>query len=151
MTVPGSRSREDAEATAASAFGVEKVVPKGGPDGGDGGKGGDVTLVADPDLRDLAAFRGKQRFAGGRGVHGKGANKHGAEGQDVELRVPVGTQVLDAEGGLLADLAHPLARAVVARGGLGGAGNPASPRQRSRRLGSQRSARGARKRSSSSG
>ena len=83
------------------SFRREKFVPKGGPDGGDGGKGGDVTLVADRDLRDLAAFRGKQRFAGGRGVHGKGANKHGAEGQDVELRVPVGTQVLDAEGGLL--------------------------------------------------
>jgi GTP-binding protein len=118
------------------SFRREKFVPKGGPDGGDGGKGGDVTLVADRDLRDLAAFRGKQRFAGGRGVHGKGANKHGAEGQDVELRVPVGTQVLDAEGGLLADLAHPLARAVVARGGLGGAGNRrfASPTQQTPRF-----------------
>ena len=118
------------------SFRREKFVPKGGPDGGDGGKGGDVTLVADRDLRDLAAFRGKRRFAGGRGVHGKGANKHGAEGQDVELRVPVGTQVLDAEGGLLADLAHPLARAVVARGGLGGAGNRrfASPTQQTPRF-----------------
>jgi len=118
------------------SFRREKFVPKGGPDGGDGGKGGDVTLVADRDLRDLAAFRGKQRFAGGRGVHGKGAHKHGAEGQDVELRVPVGTQVLDAEGGLLADLAHPLARAVVARGGLGGAGNRrfASPTQQTPRF-----------------
>ena len=118
------------------SFRREKFVPKGGPDGGDGGKGGDVTLVANPDLRDLAAFRGKQRFAGGRGVHGKGANKHGAEGEDVELRVPVGTQVLDADGGLLADLAHPGARAVVARGGLGGAGNRrfASPTQQTPRF-----------------
>jgi GTPase len=105
------------------SFRREKFVPRGGPDGGDGGKGGDVAIVADRDLRDLAAFRGKQRFAGGRGVHGRGANKHGAEGEDVELRVPVGTQVLDADGGLLADLAHTGARAVVARGGLGGAGN----------------------------
>ena len=105
------------------SFRREKFVPKGGPDGGDGGKGGDVAIVADRDLRDLAAFRGKQRFAGGRGVHGKGANKHGAEGEDVELRVPVGTQVIDADGGLLVDLAHTGARAVVARGGLGGAGN----------------------------
>jgi GTP-binding protein len=118
------------------SFRREKFVPKGGPDGGDGGKGGDVTLIADRDLRDLAAFRGKQRFAGGRGVHGKGGNKHGADGQDAELRVPVGTQVLDAEGGLLADLAHPLARAVVARGGLGGAGNRrfASPTQQTPRF-----------------
>ncbi len=105
------------------SFRREKFVPKGGPDGGDGGKGGDVAIVVDRDLRDLASFRGKQRFAGGRGVHGKGANKHGADGEDVELRVPVGTQVLDADGGLLVDLAHTGARAVVARGGLGGAGN----------------------------
>ena len=118
------------------SFRREKFVPKGGPDGGDGGKGGDVAIVADRDLRDLAAFRGKQRFAGGRGVHGKGANKHGAEGEDVELRVPVGTQVLDADGGLLVDLAHTGARAVVARGGLGGAGNRrfASPTQQTPRF-----------------
>jgi GTP-binding protein len=118
------------------SFRREKFVPKGGPDGGDGGKGGDVALVADRDLRDLAAFRGKQRFAGARGVHGKGANKHGAQGQDVELRVPVGTQVLDPDGGLLVDLAHPGARAVVARGGLGGAGNRrfASPTQQTPRF-----------------
>jgi GTP-binding protein len=118
------------------SFRREKFVPKGGPDGGDGGKGGDVAIVADRDLRDLAAFRGKQRFAGGRGVHGKGANKHGAEGDDVELRVPVGTQVLDADGGLLVDLAHTGARAVVARGGLGGAGNRrfASPTQQTPRF-----------------
>src|SRR5829696_817245 len=118
------------------SFRREKFVPKGGPDGGDGGKGGDVALVADRDLRDLAAFRGKHRFAAGRGVHGKGANKHGAQGQEVELRVPVGTQVLDVDGGLLADLAHPGARAVVARGGLGGAGNRrfASPTQQTPRF-----------------
>jgi GTPase len=105
------------------SFRREKYVPKGGPDGGDGGKGGDVVLVADPDLRDLSSFRGAPRFKGGRGVHGRGAQKRGADGKDVELRVPVGTQILDDEGRLVADLAHAGARAVVARGGLGGAGN----------------------------
>jgi GTP-binding protein len=107
----------------AISFRREKYVPKGGPDGGDGGDGGDVVLVADPDLRDLSAFRGKTRFRAGRGRHGEGANRHGAAGAAVELRVPVGTQVLDAAGGLLVDLAHPGARATVARGGVGGQGN----------------------------
>lgn len=105
------------------SFRREKYVPKGGPDGGDGGDGGDVALVADPDLRDLGSFRGAPRFRGGRGHHGRGALKKGADGEDVELRVPVGTQIVDPEGRLVADLAHPGARAVVARGGLGGAGN----------------------------
>jgi GTP-binding protein len=105
------------------SFRREKFVPKGGPDGGDGGKGGDVVLVADPDLRDLSGFRGGPRFRGGRGVHGRGAQKRGADGEDVELRVPVGTQILDEEKRLVADLAHAGARAVVANGGLGGAGN----------------------------
>ena len=107
----------------ALSFRREKYVPKGGPDGGDGGHGGDVVLVADPNLRDLAAFHGKARFHGGRGRHGEGSNRSGADGAEVVLRVPVGTQVLDATGGVLADLAHPGARAVLARGGRGGVGN----------------------------
>jgi GTPase len=107
----------------ALSFRREKYVPKGGPDGGDGGNGGDVTLVADPDLRDLSPLQGGRTFKAGRGAHGRGANKHGAAGEDVALRVPVGTQVFDAEGRVLADLAHPGARAVVAHGGRGGAGN----------------------------
>ncbi|HEY3106593.1 MAG TPA: GTPase ObgE [Gaiellaceae bacterium] len=107
----------------ALSFRREKYVPKGGPDGGDGGDGGDVVLVADPDLRDLSFFQRKRRFVGGRGGHGRGANKHGRAGESVELRVPVGTQAFDAEGRLLADLAHPGARATLAHGGLGGAGN----------------------------
>jgi GTP-binding protein len=98
-------------------------VPKGGPDGGDGGAGGDVVLVADGDLRDLSSLRGKTRFRGGRGGHGSGSNRHGAAGADVALHVPVGTQVLDERGVLVADLAHPGARAVLAHGGRGGAGN----------------------------
>jgi GTPase len=105
------------------SFRREKFVPKGGPDGGDGGKGGDVTLVAEPELRDLAPFRGKTHYRAGRGRHGEGRNRHGADGESIELRVPVGTQALDADGRLVADLAHAGARATVARGGLGGHGN----------------------------
>lgn len=105
------------------SFRREKFVPKGGPDGGDGGHGGDIVLVADPDLRDLSAFRGRPRFKGARGRHGEGSNRRGADGDAVELRVPIGTQVLDGEGGLVADLAHRGAHATAARGGLGGAGN----------------------------
>ncbi len=105
------------------SFRREKYVPKGGPDGGDGGDGGDVVLVADSDLRDLSFFQRKRRFTAGRGAHGQGKNKHGRSGEDVGLRVPVGTQVFDDEGRLLADLAHPDARVTVARGGAGGSGN----------------------------
>ncbi len=107
----------------ALSFRREKYVPKGGPDGGDGGKGGDVVLVADPDLRELAFFARKRGFRAGRGRHGEGSNRKGADGASVELRVPVGTQVFDEDGRLVADLAHPDARATVARGGLGGLGN----------------------------
>src|SRR3954471_20712393 len=109
-------------------FRREKYVPKGGPDGGDGGDGGDVVLVADPDRRDLSFFQRKRRFEGGRGTHGQGKNKRGADGETVELSVPVGTQVLDEEERLLVDLAHPGARAVVARGGIGGGGHRRFPR-----------------------
>jgi GTPase len=105
------------------SFRREKHVPRGGPDGGDGGRGGDIVLVADANLRDLTAFRSRTRFRGGRGGNGRGARKHGADGEDVTLAVPIGTQVLDEEGGLVADLATPGASAIVARGGLGGRGN----------------------------
>ena len=104
-------------------FRREKHVPKGGPDGGDGGPGGDVVLLADPNLRDLSAFRAKRKFKAGSGEPGRGALKHGASGEAVEIRVPVGTQVLDEDGRLVADLAHPGARVVVAKGGTGGRGN----------------------------
>ena len=107
----------------ALSFRREKHVPRGGPDGGDGGPGGDVVLVADPDLRDLSGFRSRRKHTAGRGGPGRGSGKHGAAGDDVELRVPVGTQVLDGEGHLIADLAHPGARAIVCRGGGGGRGN----------------------------
>jgi GTP-binding protein len=105
------------------AFRREKYVPKGGPSGGDGGRGGDVLLVADGDLRDLSAFRVRRSYTAGRGGNGRGANKHGADGEDVVLRVPVGTQVWAADANLLADLSWHGARLVAARGGAGGRGN----------------------------
>ena len=107
----------------ALSFRREKYVPKGGPDGGDGGRGGDVALVADPALRDLSRFRRERLFKGGRGGHGGGSGKHGADGERLELAVPVGTQVFDSDGNLVLDLVHPGARAVLGRGGQGGRGN----------------------------
>jgi GTPase len=101
----------------------EKFVPKGGPDGGDGGKGGDVVLVADPRRRDLSGIRPNQRVRAGKGGPGGGRLSHGADGDGAELAVPVGTQILDADERLVADLAHPGARVVVAKGGSGGRGN----------------------------
>jgi GTP-binding protein len=105
------------------SFRREKHVPKGGPDGGDGGPGGDVVLVADPDLRDLSAFRPNQRLSAGRGGPGRGGTRHGAAGEPAEVRVPIGTQVFDDDGRLVADLVRAGARAVVAHGGTAGRGN----------------------------
>ena len=104
-------------------FRREKFVPRGGPDGGDGGDGGDVVLVADPRRRDLSGFRPNQKLRAGRGGPGGGRHSSGARGEDAERTVPVGTQVLDDEGQLVADLAHAGARVVAARGGTGGRGN----------------------------
>ena len=104
------------------SFRREKYVPKGGPDGGDGGRGGDVALVADAALRDLSSLRRRRRVAAGGGGNGRGGRRHGADGETVEVPVPVGTQVFDG-GDLVADLAHPGARVVLARGGEGGRGN----------------------------
>ncbi len=105
------------------SFRREKFVPRGGPDGGDGGRGGDIVLVADHGLRDLSGFRAKKRFVAERGGNGRGTRKHGADGAHVELTVPVGTQVLAADGSLVSDLAKPGLRLVVAQGGAGGRGN----------------------------
>ena len=106
------------------SFRREKFVPKGGPDGGDGGRGGDVVLVADADLRDLSAFRAKTVFDAKRGGNGRGTRKHGADGDDIVLAVPVGTQVTNADDGtLVADLRAGRGAVVVARGGGGGRGN----------------------------
>jgi GTP-binding protein len=107
----------------ALAFRREKYVPKGGPDGGDGGRGGDVVIVADAALRDLSSVRGRPVFAGTRGGNGGGGRRHGADGGEAEVRVPVGTQVRSEDDALVADLATPGARVVAATGGQGGRGN----------------------------
>jgi GTP-binding protein len=105
------------------SFRREAHVPKGGPDGGDGGRGGDVVLVCDDSLRDLASFRRGAHIKAARGGHGQGANKHGATPEPLEVRVPPGTVVVDPERGDRWDLTEPGRRAVVARGGSGGRGN----------------------------
>ena len=105
------------------SFRREAHVPKGGPDGGDGGRGGDVVLVVDPSLRDLAGFRRGAHFKASRGGHGEGANRHGATPDALEVRVPPGTVVEDPKSGDRWDLTNPGDRAVVARGGSGGRGN----------------------------
>src|SRR5215218_10288957 len=107
----------------AVSFRREAHVPKGGPDGGDGGRGGDVVLVCDPSLRDLSAFRRGAHFKAKRGGHGQGQNKHGATPDPLEVRVPPGTTVEDPEAGDRWDLLERGQRAVVARGGSGGRGN----------------------------
>jgi GTP-binding protein len=106
------------------SFRREKFVPKGGPDGGDGGRGGDVVFVADPGLVTLLDFRYRQHIKAGRGRHGEGSHRHGRDGEDVVVPVPVGTMLRDAATGeLIADLTEAGQRAVVARGGRGGRGN----------------------------
>ena len=105
------------------SFRREAHVPKGGPDGGDGGRGGDVVVVSDPSLRDLSSFSRSAHFKAARGGHGQGANKHGATPDALEIRVPPGTVLEDPEAGDRWDLLEPGHRAVVVRGGAGGRGN----------------------------
>jgi GTP-binding protein len=110
------------------SFRREKFVPRGGPDGGDGGKGGSVFLVADPHRNTLVQFRFNPEYAAQRGGNGAGSNRHGRNGHDLEIRVPVGTLVrlCDSETGELvekADLAVTGQRVCVAKGGRGGLGN----------------------------
>jgi GTPase len=104
------------------SFRREAHVPRGGPDGGDGGHGGDVVLVCDPSKRDLAALRGSKHFRADRGRHGEGSNRQGARGEDLEIPVPAGTQASAVDGSAI-DLLTPGQRAVVAHGGRGGHGN----------------------------
>jgi GTPase len=107
-----------------TAFRREKFVPRGGPSGGDGGRGGDVFLVADPSLNTLLHLRYNPRHIAERGSHGEGSNRSGRAGVDLEVRVPLGTQIFDANNGeLLCDLDHEGARWQAARGGRGGFGN----------------------------
>ena len=105
-------------------FRREKYVPHGGPDGGDGGKGGDVILEVSPTLNTLSAFRRRRRFHAADGGHGGGNNKSGRNGTDEIIHVPPGTVVRDENSGeLLGDLVQPAQRLVVCNGGRGGRGN----------------------------
>ena len=105
------------------SFRREAHVAKGGPDGGDGGRGGDVWLVADPNQASLLGFRDHPFRRGSDGAHGTSKRQHGARGQDLDVAVPVGTVVHDRDGTVLVDLAGPGDRWRAAEGGLGGAGN----------------------------
>jgi GTP-binding protein len=104
------------------SFRREAHVPRGGPDGGDGGRGGDVVLLCDDSLRDLQSFKRRAHYKARRGGHGQGALRHGADGGDLVVLVPPGTQAV-TEDGTAYDLVVPGARAVLARGGSGGRGN----------------------------
>ena len=106
-----------------ASFRHEPFVPRGGPDGGDGGRGGSVILIASNDVADLALYRQRRRWQAEPGGDGAGTRKTGRGGRDVTLKVPPGTVALDADGSLIADLDRPGASQVVARGGAGGRGN----------------------------
>lgn len=106
------------------AFRREKYVPMGGPSGGDGGRGGSVIFVADEGLTTLMDFKYRHHFKAVRGAHGQGKNMHGAGGEDLLVKVPVGTVIKDDDNGqVIADLTEHGQEAVVARGGRGGRGN----------------------------
>jgi len=106
------------------SFRREKYVPKGGPDGGDGGHGGSVTFFADPNKDTLLDFAGKHHWKAPRGGGGQGKKMAGENGEDLIIPVPIGTMVFDAEhGNLIADLTRPLQKIVIAKGGKGGLGN----------------------------
>lgn len=106
------------------SFRREKYIPMGGPNGGDGGRGGDVVVRADPALNTLIDFRYKQHFKATRGHHGMGKDRTGSQGDRLELRVPVGTQILAEDGvTLIADIQSEHEEIMLARGGDGGRGN----------------------------
>jgi GTP-binding protein len=105
------------------SFRREAHVPKGGPNGGDGGRGGDVVLVCDDSLRDLETFRRKSHFKARRAGHGEGALRHGKDGADLIISVPPGTEAFVEADGTVHDLTRPGQKALVARGGPGGRGN----------------------------
>jgi GTP-binding protein len=108
----------------AVAFRREKYVPEGGPSGGDGGRGGNIILVADPSLRTLVDFRYRRHYKADRGEHGQGKNMHGKGGEHQVLKVPPGTVIKDFDSGeILADITQPDQQVLIARGGRGGRGN----------------------------
>lgn len=111
------------------SFRREAHVPKGGPDGGDGGHGGNIYIQADQNVSSLIEYRFKHHFRAERGTHGKGSKLHGARGEDLILKVPVGTVIYSINEDdmereeMIADLTHPGERVMVAQGGVGGKGN----------------------------
>jgi GTP-binding protein len=106
------------------SFRREKFIPRGGPDGGDGGKGGDVVVEVCDSISTLLDLRQRPHLKAGRGGHGMGKDRHGAGGKNLHIPVPPGTVVKDAETGeILADLTGPGERVVLLRGGRGGQGN----------------------------
>lgn len=105
------------------SFRREAHVPKGGPDGGDGGHGGNVVVICDASMRDLAQYRGRSQFRAENGHPGEGNRRHGATGEPLELRVPPGTKVTRGDGALEAELNDHGEQVVIARGGTGGRGN----------------------------
>ncbi len=107
------------------SFHREKFVPRGGPNGGDGGRGGSVIIRATNSLNSLIDFRYRSHFKAERGVHGKGKDMHGRSGKDCFIDVPIGSVIKDAASGeVLADLAMDGESIVIAKGGEGGLGNP---------------------------
>src|SRR5919205_4172612 len=107
-----------------ASFRREKYVPRGGPDGGDGGRGGSIYAVADRNINTLIDYRYARIHRAKNGENGRGADQYGRGADDVHLRVPVGTVITDADTGeLIADLAADGQQALVARGGKGGLGN----------------------------
>ncbi|MBZ7986904.1 GTPase ObgE [Campylobacter canadensis] len=108
----------------AKSFRREKHVPLGGPDGGDGGNGGDVVIVCDNNLHTLAHFKGKNHLKAQNGAGGEGRNKNGKKGEDLELKVPIGTLVINVENNeVLCDFTHIGQKEVLLKGGKGGLGN----------------------------
>ncbi|WP_298271711.1 GTPase ObgE [Geobacter sp.] len=106
------------------SFRREKFIPYGGPNGGDGGKGGDVVIEVDPNLSTLLDLRYRPHLKAGKGKNGMGSDRHGANGDDLEIRVPAGTLIRDAESGeVLADLTEQGQTMVLLKGGRGGQGN----------------------------
>jgi GTP-binding protein len=106
------------------SFRREKFIPKGGPDGGDGGRGGSIVVVADRNINTLVDYRYQRKFVAKNGERGRGSDQYGAAADDIRLRVPVGTQIRDADSGeLIADLTQHEQTALLARGGEGGLGN----------------------------
>ena len=108
----------------AASFRREKYVAAGGPDGGDGGKGGDIYFEANKDKNTLIDFRYNRKFKAGNGENGSGKNCYGKYGEDLTIKVPVGTVIKDAETGkVVADLSHEGQKELILKGGRGGRGN----------------------------